>query len=837
VKRILVILIVLLVFGAAGGAWWWGRQSLPPFDGELRLDGLAGPVEVLFDKWGVPHVYAAGPEDAWAAAGTLHARDRLWQMELYRRAGSGRLSEVLGAQTLPIDKRLLTLGLRAAAEAEWQAANPAVRTALMRYADGVNAQRARAVGRRKPLEFQLLGFDPAPWTPVDSLVIGRLLAWRLAENHQSELMRYALASRFGAVEANRLAGAYPLDAPTILSQEGSTTSVPAAGPPSLLVTSVPDLLLRGGRRSPGGTEVAGRDGGQVPGLEWLDPVARRGLSNNFVIAPSRTATGRPILANDPHLQIEFPSIWYELHLVAAGLDVMGVTIPGTPFVIIGHNQRIAWGVTNTGADVQDLYLERIDVARQRYLLKGQWLPVEVTRVEIPVRDRQSEPFEVWRTRHGTVFADVADNWKEPPVWLTPAGARDGERRAFALRWDVSGEMAGAFEALDRAATWEEFLASVERFTAPSQNFVFADVDGNIGYAMSGVLPVRAAGSGTAPLDGTTGEGEWIGRVDPSKLPRVRNPRAGYITSSNNEIDRRFSGLITRDWAAPFRASRLHQLLTFTEKWALTNAAQLQTDTVSVAAESIVGGIEGALAAGRSSGASDAALGALENLRTWDRRVDARAVVALYQLFEDALWRRTFMDEMGQELFDTFYEWAGAERPAGLYAILGDPNSRWFDDIATLDRRETRNEVYLLAANDAAERLQRDAGGTNANWTRMHAAIFSHPLSAGGFPLRWLFNGGETLLGGDGTTVNRVSYNRLAPFRAWEIPSWRQVVDVGNWDEALVALPAGQSGHPLSPHYFDQNDLWRQGQYRTQAFTRAAVDKARVHRLLLVPGAQ
>ena len=230
-KRILVILIVALALVAAGGAWWWGRQSLPPLDGELRLDGLAGPVEVLFDEWGVPHVYAAGPEDAWAAAGTLHARDRLWQMELYRRAANGRLSEVLGAQTLPIDKRLLTLGLRAAAEAEWQAANPAVRTALTRYADGVNAQRARAVGRRKPLEFQLLGFDPAPWTPIDSLVIGRLLAWRLAENHQSELMRHALASRFGAVEANRLAGTYPVDAPTILSPEVESPAWSGSTPP------------------------------------------------------------------------------------------------------------------------------------------------------------------------------------------------------------------------------------------------------------------------------------------------------------------------------------------------------------------------------------------------------------------------------------------------------------------------------------------------------------------------------------------------------------------------------------------------------------------------------
>ena len=810
-KRILLILIVLLAIGAAAGGWWWGRQSLPALDGEQRLPGLTGPVEVLFDQWGVPHVYAAGQEDAWAAAGMLHARDRLWQMELYRRAANGRLSEVLGEQALPVDRRLLTLGLRSAAEAEWEKAPPAVRTALTRYAEGVNAERARALGRYKPLEFQLLRFDPAPWTPVDSLVIGRLLAWRLAENHQSELVRHALAARFGATEAQRLAGTYPSDGPYVIAENTAA------------------------ERPVQATRTPSRDSRLPPGLEWLDPGARRGLSNNFVVAGARTTTGRPILANDPHLQIEFPGVWYEMHLVAAGLDVIGVTIPGTPFVVIGHNQRIAWGLTNTGADVQDMYIERVDLARRRYVRGGQWVPVDVSSVEIPVRGAASEQFEVWRTRHGAIFADVGSDWKEPPAWLRGGADRTGERRVFALRWDVSGEMAGAFEALNRAGNWTEFVAAVERFSAPSQNFVFADVDGNIGYAMSGTLPVRSGGNGTMPLDGTGGEGEWIGRTDPAKLPRAMNPKLGYITSSNNEIDPRWDGLITRDWAAPFRAMRLHQALTFNEKWGLDGATQLQTDNVSVAAEQVVGGVLSALTVAKSTGARDEAARTLEEIHRWDRRVDGRPVVALYQAFEDALWRRTFTDEMGQELFDVFYEWAGAERPAGLYAILNDPNARWFDDIGTIDRRETRNEIYVLAAGDAVDRLERDYGSEDSwNWARIHAAQFSHPLSAGGLPFRWLFNPRPSEVTGDGTTINRVSYNRLQPFRAWEIPSWRQVLDVGNWDDSRVVLPAGQSGHPLSGHYFDQNDLWRQGQYRAQPFTRAAVDAARAHRLLLLP---
>ncbi len=820
-KRILILAVTLTVLAGVAGAVWWARQSLPVLDGEEHVSGLVAPAEVIFDQYGVPHVYAAGMEDAWATVGVLHARERLWQMELYRRAAYGRLSEVLGERTLPVDRRLLTLGLKAGAEAEWEAASPAVRTALTHYTDGVNAQRTRATGRFKPIEFQLLRFDPAPWTPVDSLAVGRLLAWRLAENHQSELVRHALAARFGMFEAQRLAGSYPGNGPTILSHTSNTPQ------PSFIETQA-DLTAHAL------SQLATRPEWPA-GLEWLDPAARRGLSNNFVVSPRRTTTGRPLLANDPHLQIEFPVVWYEVHLVAAGLDVTGVSIPGTPFVVIGHNERIAWGVTNTGADVQDLYIERFDLARRRYLYQGQWLPVAITRADIPVRGRQPEPFEIWRTRHGPVFADLGLDWETPPDWLNPVTERRGERRAFALRWEIAGEMAGAFESLDRAGSWAEFLTAVEGFTAPSQNFVYADVDGNIGYAMSGVLPLRASGNGTMPIDGSIGEGEWTARVNPSTLPRAFNPPDGYITSSNNEVDRTWPGLITRDWAAPFRTTRLHQALESDKAITLDAATSLQNDLQSIAADRVLAGLPGAIAAAKKAGADRSVTNALEQLGVWDRKVDGRSVTALYEAFEAALWQRTFFDEMGEDLFNQFYEWAGAERPSGLYTVIDDPRSKWFDDIGTIDRRETRDEIMILAARDAVETLERNYGASgNWNWGRMHAARFSHPLAGGGFPLSWFLNPRPSEIAGDGTTVMRVSFNRRAPFGAWELPSWRQVLDVGHWDDSRVVLPAGQSGHPLSPHYFDQNEMWRTGHYRAQPFTRSAVDGVRAHRLVLLP---
>jgi penicillin amidase len=265
---------------------------------------------------------------------------------------------------------------------------------------------------------------------------------------------------------------------------------------------------------------------------------------------------------------------------------------------------------------------------------------------------------------------------------------------------------------------------------------------------------------------------------------------------------------------------------------LVTAAEWQNDVTALAAADVLMSVDAALALAAQQGEDDA-VGVLEQLRVWDRRVDNRPVVTMYQLFEAAVWRRTFFDEMGDPLFDQFYEWAGAERPAGLYAILDEPDSRWFDDIATLGRRETRDHIFVLAAIDAATAFRTEHGGSRP-WGEAHAAQFAHPLGAGAWPLRRFLNRGPIPVVGDAFTVNRVSYNRLQPFSAWEIPSWRQIIDVGEWDEARVVLPAGQSGHPLSPHFFDQNEMWRMGQYRQQAYSRAAVEAARAHRLLLIP---
>ncbi len=447
---------------------------------------------------------------------------------------------------------------------------------------------------------------------------------------------------------------------------------------------------------------------------------------------------------------------------------------------------------------------------------------------------QPLPFEIWKTRNGPIFADLDLDWEAPPSWLSPDGRPSDERRAYSIRWDVSGDLAAAFDSLNRATDWTSFSSAVNMFSAPSMNIVYADVDGNVGYAMSGKLPVRAAGDGTMPADGNS-TGGWPGTIDPATLPRVFNPASGVIYSANNEIVRNFPGLISRDWAAPFRATRLRDQLTNAQGVDLDTMAALQNDRRSVAADIVLAGLDAAIKTGRARDTDAGNVALLEQLKAWDRVVDSRPVVSLYQAFEHHLWRRTFADEMDDPLFVKFYEWAGAEKPAGLYSVIAERESRWFDDITTVDRRETRDDIFLLAIRDADEQLENDFGsGGDRNWDQVHAARFSHPLSSIAFPFRWLFNPGPVPIEGDGTTVMRVSWNRLAPFAAWEHPSWRQLFDVGDWDASRVSLPAGQSGHPMSPYYFDQNDTWRTGQYRNQPYSRRAVSAAARHRLLLVP---
>jgi len=803
---------------AVTALWLLFRSTVPPLEGQLTLPGLKTPVEILFDRYAVPHVYARDPDDAWMAIGYLHARERGWQMEVYRRATGGRLSEIFGHATVPADKRCLALGLRRAASAEWQTATPTVRSALQRYADGVNAAMT-AMGRwGRPPEFQLLRLAPEPWTPVDSLAVARLMAWRLAENRRGELVRGLLGRAIGAAAANALMSPLPAGAPAIIqgsgriepaitkSREGMTTD-PVARAESLAMP---------------------------PGLEWLNVTARAGGSNSWVIAGSRTATGRPLLANDPHLNVEMPSIWYEAHVIAAGLDVAGVTLPSNPFVIIGHNKRIAWGLTNTGADVIDFYVEDVDMTRRQYLYRGVWQPLTVNKFTIDVRGERSEPYEVFSTIHGPLVASETA-WEDPPEIANATGRLNP--KPLALRWDAvrQGETAGAFEALNRAGRWTEFLAAVRRFGAPSQNIVYADVDGHIGYAMSGRIPIRSGSDGGTPVPGWTGEHEWTGVVQPDQLPTLLDPPSGEIVTANAEIDRTWPRPMTRDWTAPFRTMRIVERLGTMSALTMDDMRSIQADVRALSADCLLSAVEAAAKSTKYAKADADTRNVIERLRLWDRQVDARPIVALYQAFLRAMWRRTFADELPPEVFKQFFEYGMSERYVGLHAILDDPTSRWWNDIGTLDKRENRDDIVLLAAGDAMRAMRLKFGDESGwSWDRLHALRFRHPLGAGGRILDWFFSRGPLAMVGDSTTVRKATIDARAPFVVTELSSYRQILDVGQWDRTLAMNTTGQSGNPMSTHYFDQGPLWQAGEYRPFPFSRQAVEQAKVWRLLLTP---
>jgi penicillin G amidase len=822
-----VALAILLAI-AAGAAWWITGRDVPALAGQRNVAGLGAPVEVLFDALAIPHVYARDERDIWLAAGYLHGRERLWQMEVYRRAAAGRLSEMFGEETLPLDRTFLRLGLRRQATAEWKAVGGAVRNALEQYAAGVNAAMGEATGLRLPLEFRLVGVRPDPWTPVDTISIAKLMAYRLTENHRGEVVRGLLVSRLGP-SAALLMPDPPSWAPTITADnaDGRVPGVAASGDRASNARVAYDV------RSPD------RDSGNVTrpilraALRWLT-ATRAGGSNGWVVSGRRTATGRPLLANDPHLSIEMPSIWYEVHLVAGALDVQGVTIPGAPFVVIGHNRTIAWGITNAGADVEDFYLEQIDWARRRYLSGSGWVPLAVETIEVGVRGGRVERVELFSTVHGPVATE--DEWADP--MFTPArDARDPKARWLSLRRAVtasspSGAAAG-FYYVDRAASWQEFTSAVERVSEPSLSFVYADTSGAIGYAMSGRIPVRDGWDGGVPVSATSGL-EWRGFLPSAMLPRMVNPASGAIVAANNEVDQVLR--LTRDWVAPFRAIRIRELLGDRRGLDVEAFARIQTDITSRAADQLLRPVEAALASPRARPLDPGMRAVLDRLRLWDRRVDGRAAVTLYEAFEQALWARTFADEMEAPVFKRFYEYAARERFAGLYAIIDEPQSRWFDDILTVDRRETRDDIVIAAAADAITTLRRQFGSDEQQWgwDRLHAVRFDHPLGAGGRALAAWFSRGPFPIGGDDMTIDKTAVDRREPFTTIELPSYRVIIDVGGWDNSRGVITTGQSGHPRSPHYFDQNAAWRNGQYHPMPFSRSAVDAAKRARLLLVP---
>ena len=789
-----VVLVVVLVVG--GGGYLFIRRSFPTINGTIRVPGLQSEVRIYRDRWGVPNIYADNLHDLFFAQGYVHAQDRLWQMEFNRRVGSGTLSEVLGEATLEDDKFLRTIGLRRAAEKDWESLDENTRAALQAYADGVNAF-IESHKDRLPLEFVILGatqvpgYIPAPWTPVDSLAWGKVMCWDLGANWRDELKWARFIQELGEETTRELMPAYPEAGPFIIPPEAKDYR-------DLGITDLfPDEHL---------ARILGNDG------EGLG-------SNNWVVDGTMTASGKPLLANDPHLSLQTPSIWYEIGLHAPGFDVVGASFPGTPAVIIGHNERITWGVTNVGPDVQDLYLEKVNPDNPYQVeYMGQWEDVKVVDEEIRVAG-QDKPIslEVRITRHGPIINDVVEGLAQPT----------------AFRWTAleGQQLFRAVLLIDQADNWQEFRDALRYWDAPSQNFVYADVEGNIGYQMPGHIPIRAQGQGLVPVPGWTGEYEWTGYIPFDELPSVFNPPTHFVVTANNEVvPDDYPYFIAYGWAAPYRAQRITELLSAANPGSLTvdDMRDVQADVYSISAEKLMPYL---VALEPEGWLQERVMRDL--LRPWDYYLSAdSAAASVFEVFYWKLVEHTFQDELG-ELYPTYLEMGNYHRLL-LERLVEEPDNHWWDDVST-DARETRDDIYRAAFADALEYLGRHYGDLHTlwRWDKMHSAHFDHPLGAVK-PLDRIFNVSGVPVGGDNFTVNPGSFKYKDPFSVDKGPSYRQIVDLSDWNNSRSMHTTGQSGQPFHKHFSDMIESWRKVEHHPMLFDRAQIEQNREGLLVLVP---
>ncbi len=635
-RLLLALLVAVLVVGLAGFGYGYAtvRRAWPKIDGRVQAPGLQAPVTVIRDNWGIPHIYASNSHDLFFAQGYVHAQDRFWQMEFWRRIGSGRLAEILGEEALDRDRFIRTVGWHRTAAQELAQLDPEVRAVLEAYAEGVNAYISSHRGRLG-LEFTLLGltgvkFEPEPWTPLNSLTWAKVMAWDLGGNRTDEILRAHIAARLGMDAVDVLVPPYPEDHPVIVPH-------PLTG---ATLEAVPDAFFE---------------------AHFLGEGEEVG-SNNWVVAGSRTETGMPLLANDPHLGIQMPSIWYEvgLHCEPVGPDcpfnVVGVSFASTPGVIIGHNDHIAWGVTNLGPDVQDLFIERVNPQNpNQYEYQGEWVDMEIVREEIRVAGREEpEVLFVRITRHGPIINDVVGGTEED--W-----SFGWQPLAFSWTALQPGTLMKSVLLLDQATNWEEFREALSYWDVPSQNFVYADVEGNIGYQAPGRIPIRAAGDGSMPVPGWTGEYEWVGYIPFDELPRAFNPPEGYIVTANNAVvGPDYPYFISKDWAPGYRARRIVELIEADPSLSREDLQVIQGDSSPVWAQEVLPYL-------RSLSTDDPRLAqALDLLRAWDgRAVRDSAGAALFEAFRVHLIDETFGDELGDQLLavaDHDDVGEGGERP-------------------------------------------------------------------------------------------------------------------------------------------------------------------------------
>jgi penicillin amidase len=778
-------LVVLLPVGARGEApadlRTAARAALSKIEGRLVAPGLRAPVEVLRDKFGIPHIYARSEDDLFFAQGYVQAQDRLFQMELWRRQTQGRLAELLGPSYVERDRltRLVTR-YRGDMAAEWASYGPTVRRAAERFVEGINAHVAE-IARRPPLEFGRAGLSLERWSAED--LLARAEAFGMSSNATSEVSRARLVHRFGMPVAQLLR---PPDPPV------------AWGVPDGLALDAVDEALASALGSIGAAPTFGAP--LKPGSAGYDDDG----SNNWVVAPSRTSTGKPVLANDPHRALDHPSLRYLVHLEAPGFRAVGSVVPWFPGIAIGHNERIAWGLTIFNIDAQDLFQESLDPQdASRYRVGGEWEPMRVFPETIRVKGGADVSVELKFTRHGPVVRE------------------DRARSlAWALRWTGSepgtaGYLAGL--SLARAKSWPEFREALKRWKMPGENFVYVDVDGNIGYQATGLSPIRSKGTGLLPVPGAQGEYEWTGFASIDDLPNSFNPPEGFLATANHNTLRPGDRVVSHEWSNRFRIGRVREVLQDARGFGVEESQALQQDVVALPARALVPLLRDvSLSGGEETKWLESARQLLFN---WDHKMDGQSVAAA--IFA-AFHIRLASDYVASVLPAGTVSDPALIRSASAQALI--------DGLSTPSAQRDLLVAgsFRAAVLDVKQRLGDDPA--KWQWGRLHQATFRHRLSVDD-SARALFDLGPVPRPGYGYTVNMTGGGDFAQNDG---ATFREVIDVADWDASVATSAPGQSGQPESPHFADLVPYWAEGRYFPLAFSRKKVEELTAHRLELAP---
>lgn len=829
-----VTLVVLALLAALVGGVLAVRRPLPQTDGTLHLTGLSDKVEVLRDDHGIPQLYAENATDLFYAQGFVQAQDRFYEMDFRRHVTAGRISELLGQSTVATDMYIRTMGWRRVAAQEYALLEPATRSYLDSFSDGVNAYLKGRSATELSAEYTVLGlggldYEPEQWSAVDSLAWLKAMAWDLRGNMDQEIQRTRLAVTRTPEQVEELYPRYPYDRNRPIVETGESGRPGARGRPA-----------------PGTAELQALDAVRR-GVDAIPELIGRGSgvgSNSWVVSGEHTVSGKPLLANDPHLAASMPGVWYQMGLHCTTVeddcpfDVSGFTFAGVPGVVIGHNRQIAWGFTNLDPDVTDLYLEK--VTGQTYLYDGKQVPLTRRDEVIRVAGGGSRLITVRSTRHGPLLSDVSAELSS--VGANAPAPADAPPRdngyAVALSWTAltPRPTADAIFGFDAATDWAQFREAARSFAVPSQNLVYADTAGNIGYQAPGAIPIRKGGrSGDYPAAGWLPENDWTGRYVPfDELPTVLNPAEGFIVTANQAVTGpgyRYHLTDTPDHG--YRSQRIRRLLAARIQDGavldVADMARMQSDSRNPMAPVLVPYLL------RQLMTTEYYADGQRLLVDWDFDQPAGSPAAAYY---NVVWRNllalTFHDQLPEQLWPD----GGQRWMAVVSNLLRQPDSQWWDDAQTPGVIEDRDTILSLAMRDARDELTRKEGVSPSSWAwgRIHHLdLENQSLGQSGLaPVRALFNRGPFEVGGGSAAVDATSWDAAEGYDVTSAPSMRMVVDLDDLERSRWINLTGASGHPASGHYRDQTALWADGRTLPWAFGRAAVKAASEDRLVLVP---